>query len=464
MAETQFVERLTPLDLIMPGGYVGALLVFPTTQQFPTILTRLQKSLDNVCKRIPWLMGRVFSRSTAEGHPSTLEIRWTAEDTAPRIADKGSLLRAYEELSRDQIPLESIPADMWIRPGAFQIEAGSGPPVFVASLFRFVDGKAVGLCIQIHHNAVDGFGFSEILSFWARCMNESSKSSIPASFGISLDRNARLVKALGQSSATHPSLDELFKRHPEYSRSPPLLPTERSACTSEILTITMENINGFKESLRPYLATTPSTNTVACALLWSAITRARMHRNPDLANKTSRLPMAVNGRKRLDANLTDPQNPYLGNMVLFSLAEMAAHHVSNCGQRSGGSSAKLFADACQIVAQAQSPDQIDAAHIRDVYGIMSGLEDHRSIFPGWELFGSRDLFITSWADLSIYEFDFGHGLGKPQFVRVPYAQGDGNVIVLPRKRNGLGERLEAVVMLQRDDLEVLKKDGIWEAL
>jgi hypothetical protein len=352
---------------------------------------------------------------------------------------------------------------MWTSRSAIQMESGSGAPVFVASLFRFADGKGVGLCIQTHHNAVDGFGFAEILGFWARHMNESSKSTIP-SFGLSLDRNSRLAKALDQKSGTRrPSLDELFGRHPEYSRHPPVLPTEVSACTSEILTITMEKINGFKENLKPYLETAPSTNTVSCALLWSAIIRARMRRDPTLENKTSRLPMAVNGRKRLDTNFADAQNPYLGNMVLFSLAEMPARDVSDCGQ-GGGPSTELLADACRIIAQAQSPDRIDAGHIRDVCNIMKDLEDYRSIFPGWELFGSRDLFITSWADLNMYEFDFGDGLGKPQLIRIPYVQADGNVIILPRKRNGAGERLEAVIMLKRDDLEVLKEDNLWEAL
>lgn len=459
MAETQFVERLTSLDLLMPRGYVGALLVFPTTQPSQALLNKLQNSLSLVCERFPWLMGQVFSTSATEGQRSTLEIRWTATDTAPQITDKGSISHAYEELSRAKMPLESIPADLWICPGAIQIGPGSGAPVFAASLFSFADGKAVGLCMQIHHNAVDGFGFNEILSLWARCMNKSG--SHMSSFSPSLDRNGRIAKALDQDSATCPPLDELFERHPEYSRSPPVLPTKVFDCTSEILTITMEKIDAFKEDLKPYLATTPSTNTVACVLLWSAITRSRMRRNPDLGNKTSRLPMAVNGRKRLDPDFADCQNPYLGNVVLFSLAEMAARDVSNCGQ-GGSSSAELLAEACRIVAQAQSRERIDARHIREVCGIIEGLEDHRSLFPGWELFGSRDLFITSWADLNMYELDFGDDFGKPQFVRTPYAQADGNVIILPRKRSVIGERLEVVVMLQKDDLEVLKEDSLWE--
>jgi hypothetical protein len=465
MAETPFVERLTPLDLLMPGGYVGAVLVFPTTQPSPILLITLQTSLDLVCKRVPWLMGRLFPISAAEGQKPTLEIRWTARDTAPRILDKGSLPVAYEGLSRIQIPLASIPADVWPARRGVQPKPGSEPPVFAASLFHFADGKAVGLCIQGHHNTMDGFGFAEIVNMWARYMNES-ESQI-SSFNSPLERNTRLSNALDVSSKfiTRPSLDVLFERHPEYSRLPPELPTEVSVCTSEILTIPMKKIEEVKQSLKPYLGTTSTTNTVACTLLWSAITRARMRRTQDLDNKSSRLPMAVNGRKRLNADLTDPQNPYLGNMVLFSLAEMAARDVSDCGR---GGSTELLADVCRIVAQAQSPDRIDAGHIREVYSLVEGLNDYRSIFPGWELFGSRDLFITSWADLNMYDFDFGDALGKPQFVRIPYAQADGNVIILPRKRVATGAAseygLEVVVMLQRDDLEALKEDSLWEAL
>ncbi|KAI1383449.1 transferase family-domain-containing protein [Hypoxylon trugodes] len=464
MAETQFAEGMTPLDLLMPGGYIGAVLVFPTTEPPSDLLTKFQNGLDLVCKRIPWLMGQVFQTSTAEGQKPSLEIRWTATDAAPRIVDKGTLSATYEELSQVKVPLESIPSDMWPTPGQVQAElgSGSGAPVFGANFFRFTNGKAVGLCVQTHHNSMDGFGFAEIINLWAQFMSEP-ESQVP-SFSFASERNTRLAKAIGQNPNTA-SLDELFEKHPEYSRIPPVLPTEFASCTSEILTISMKKIETYKESLKPHLETTPSTNTVACALLWSAITRARMRRTPDLEHKTSRLPMAVNGRKRLDPSLADHQNPYLGNMVLFSTAEQPARSVCDC---STANSAVLLADICRAVAQAQSPERINGTHIREVHHLAHEINDHRTIFPGWELFGSRDLFITSWADLNFYEFEFGSGLGKPEFVRIPYAQADGNVIILPRKRNVDGpvssQVIEAVIMLQRQDLDVLKEDSLWEKL
>ncbi|KAF1991749.1 hypothetical protein K402DRAFT_388299 [Aulographum hederae CBS 113979] len=84
------------------------------------------------------------------------------------------------------MPLESIPADVWpTSSGGVQAtpEPGSGTPVFAASFFRFADGKAVGLCIQTHHNTMGGFGFAEIVKLWARGTSEFE--SHIASFGSS---------------------------------------------------------------------------------------------------------------------------------------------------------------------------------------------------------------------------------------------------------------------------------------
>lgn len=457
----QHVERLSSLDLLMPGGYVGAALLFRAAGQTSSHLSSFQDAIDKVCERIPWLKGRVFAIPASNDVKPGLEIHWSGEDATPGVLDKGKLEQAYESLREQGVPHESIPVDVW--PLANTVQAGAeskdGAPVFAASVFGFADDAASGLCVQIHHNAVDGFGFAEILRQIARYM--SGHDGSPPNLSSAFNRTERLEKALrAESEQEKPmlSLDELFERHPEYSRVAPQMPTKFSACNSTILSIPMSTIDSWKQKLNPFMVTNPSTNTVACTLLWSAITRTRMRRDPELATKTTHLPMAVNGRKRLHADLADMKDPYLGNVVLFSIAEMNARGVAACGT---GESVELFAKACQAVADAQSSEKINADHIREVCQISKQTDDHPGIFPGWELFGSRDLFITSWADLNIYDLDFGPALGKPDDVRIPYAQADGNVIILPRKRGSADERIEAVVMLREVDLNVLKDDGLW---
>jgi hypothetical protein len=96
---------------------------------------------------------------------------------------------------------------------------------------------------------------------------------------------------------------------------------------------------------------------------------------------------------------------------------------------------------------------------------MDRVDDPRSLFVGWDLFGSRDVTITSWADMDLYNVDFGEGMGKPELLRLPYTDSaDGVAIVLPRKRGVEREMIEVVIMLRRDHMEELEKDSMWNTL
>lgn len=106
---------------------------------------------------------------------------------------------------------------------------------------------------------------------------------------------------------------------------------------------------------------------------------------------------------------------------------------------------------------------IDIQHIAEAYTVSESLESNQFLFPGWDLFKARDLTVTSWAQLDFYGMDFGEGLGKPDFVRVPYTEADGVCMILPRKRqmDAENELLDVVVMLRNDDMAVLEKDDTW---
>jgi hypothetical protein len=86
------------------------------------------------------------------------------------------------------------------------------------------------------------------------------------------------------------------------------------------------------------------------------------------------------------------------------------------------------------------------------------MPEARALFVGWDLFGSTDLTITSWAD-------FGSGIGKAGFVRFPYMEADGVAIIMPRKHRGENDEvLEVVVALRRDDMAALEEDEMWQTL
>ncbi|KAE8378268.1 transferase family-domain-containing protein [Aspergillus bertholletiae] len=457
MAEPTCVEQLAPLDLSMPSTYIRVLLVFEQAGSALQIIQSLQSGLDKLSSQLPWLSGRVFQKASTQDRASVLEIRWNASQTLT-LVDKGTIAAPYKPASSHGIPSEAIPSDVWPAPGMIDgalLEMGA--PVFAASIFRFAD-EGVGLCVCLHHNAVDGTGLSEIIRLWARNVVDPRFTFTSSPLSRSERLSATLSLDLQAASST--SSDNLFMLHPEYSRIPPTMPEEFPSCTSKLFMISMHWIDTLKELMCNDMSKAPSTNTVLCALIWATITRVRMQHNPSLGDGISRLGMAVNGRHRIGENFSGPESPFLGNAVVYSLSKFPAGALAASDETPVRSLAKI----CEHIAQSQSRSVINSRYIAEVYHLIDRMEDCRSLFVGWDLFGSRDLTITNWADLGLYEMDFGDLLGRPKFVRLPYMEADGVALILPRQRSASQEVLEVMIMLRRDHMDALEKDPMWQAL
>ncbi|KAL4901849.1 transferase family-domain-containing protein [Aspergillus multicolor] len=473
------IENLTPLDAAMPRTYIKVLLVFdgassasPAQQ---SVTQTLQEGLDKLVKKVPWLSGRVFSAQGNKG----LETRYE-EGGRPLLLDKGAVTATATD---------GTPAQVWpVLESAFE----DGAPVFAASVFRFAPSpvpgdhagenpsQGIGLCVCMHHSAVDATGFTEIIKLWAE--NVKNRSVAFPSGPEVTPRHVQLSEALSPDlqdfRSTTPSRESLLAQHPEYSTTPPAPPTAFHShslfppCTSKPFTISINWLNTLKELLQKHTSTKkpPSTNTLLCALLWTTITRARSRRDPSLLSKTtSRLVTAVNGRSRLE--LKEPnEHAYLGNTVLYALtpypAADLASSTSDADPEPDVYPRRALAAICDRISEAQGPCTINRRHIAGVYALH---ENVSPVFPGWDLFGSRDVVVTSWADQDLYGVDFGEGLGSPNAVKFPATEkgpfADGVVAVLPRQRGeGEAERIEVLVMLREDDMAALEGDSLWQTL
>ncbi|RSM17906.1 hypothetical protein CDV31_003332 [Fusarium ambrosium] len=455
MASTH-IERLTPLDHLMPRTYVGVVFSFRTTESTTKISARLQDGLVSLSKQLPWLSGRVFptTRAREGGEVPGLEIRWTDDDAIPAIQDKGVINSSYANAAESVMPPSAVPADVMPVPAMVdEATFSSGVPIFGASIFQFADKQGVGLFVSTHHNVVDADGFAQVMKLWAQNLSGAE----PSGEMLGLDRFTRLSEALSEdlSAVSSQSTAEIFAAHPGHSSAPPAFPTEFSPATSKVFTIPIDQINAIKEQLEGLVSTPPTTNTIVSAIVWSAVTRARSQRKSDLQGESSRLAMAVNGRRRLGEGFSTAENPYFGNNILYSLAKTEVDNLNT----SDAEFAQKLAKVCDAIAESQSPTKINSRHIAEIYTLSEKMENYQMIFPGWDLFSSRDFTLTSWADLGLYELDFGAGLQKPEFVRAPHSEADGVGLVMPRKRSE-DEVLEVIVMLRKDDMEVLESNGI----
>ncbi|KAM4057678.1 transferase family protein [Hirsutella rhossiliensis] len=246
---------------------------------------------------------------------------------------------------------------------------------------------------------------------------------------------------------------------PRLQRAPA---TDLPPCTFRMFTIPTTRVNAIKQQLSSYMPRAPTTNTVFFAVLWSAVTRVRMQRNPALATETSKMAIPVNGRRRIGAEFSTPDNPYLGNVVLYALPELLGQGLST------SSAPEALAKICHAIDQSHSP-KIDLHHIAEVYSLVDRSEDYRAIGVSWDLLSGRHLAILSWADFGLHGMDFGMGLGLPDFIRVPCGGGaaDGLCLLLPRRvpvaADASEEVLELLIVLRREDMHALEQDGIWQS-
>lgn len=456
MASTH-IEPLAPLDHLMPRTYVGVVFSFRTTESTTATSSRLQRGLVSLSKQLPWLTGRVFptTRAREGGEVPSLEIRWSDDDAVPTIQDKGIIDVSYTSAAESAMHPSAVPADMMPVPAMVdEATFSSGVPIFGASVFQFADKQGVGLFVSIHHNVVDAAGFAQVMKLWVQKLSGAE----PSGEKLGLDRFTRLSEALSEdlSAVSAKSTAEIFEAHPEHSSAPPAFPAEFSPATSKVFTIPIGRIDAIKKQLEGLVSTPPTTNTIISALIWSAVTRARAQRKSDLQGQSSRLAMAVNGRRRVGEEFSTTENPYFGNNILYSLAKT---EVDNLNNSSDADFVQKLVKVCDAIAESQSPTKINSRHIAEIYTLAEKVDNYQMIFPGWDLFSSRDFTLTSWADLGLYELDFGPGLEKPEFVRAPHSEADGVGLVMPRKR-AEDEVLEVIIMLRKDDMEALESNGI----
>lgn len=458
MHDSNCVETLDPLDSSMPRTYIRVAWIFEPTGSLQQTTQKLQYGLDKLAKQVGWISGKIHPVPPTPGSASSLEIRWNSNNT-PALVDQGSIPTSYRWASSHGMLAEAIPSEVWPLPGMIDDTLfTAGAPVFGASIFRFAD-EGVGLCVCLHHNAVDATGVSEILRLWSRNITDPgfTLSSAPDS------RSERFAQALSfdlqKTSSMTP--DEILSRHPEYSSIPPTLPEGFPACRSKMFTISLHWVDILKELMRKYASTPLTTNTVICALTWAAITRVRIKSNPSLAAEKVRLATAVNGRHRISETFSSPESPFLGNAVFYSLSRRSAGTLAGTDE----TPVSTLAQVCDQIAHSQSDSVINSRHIAEVYRLVDLMEDcTKSLFVGWDLFRSRDLTITSWADLDLYGVDFGEDIGKPKYVRMPSMEADGVAIILPRQRAVEHEVLEVIVMLRNEHMDALEEDTMWQTL
>jgi hypothetical protein len=220
--------------------------------------------------------------------------------------------------------------------------------VFDATYIPIEGGLVINMCV--HHGVMDGRGPATLTEMWAEFTRLDGQGDISTETETAmvtvtklpdpdelLTREARLIASSGRHSEhAELSMEDFSRRfEKDHAFGQDLmallsLTAEGPKCASRIFSFSASKLEVFKKQLAKStdLEYAITTNSILCAVIWSAITRICLSQRSRPPTDASRFSLAVDGRRRLGALINEP-GPYLGNVVLISSVDVSLDLLEN---------------------------------------------------------------------------------------------------------------------------------------
>ncbi|OTA99798.1 hypothetical protein M426DRAFT_252294 [Hypoxylon sp. CI-4A] len=448
------MEPLSPLNRLMPRGYVRQMLCFPSTHA--DVAEVLKAGLAGVVADVPYLLSGVATSNDSK-HVSLSEPYQTLEDLYSE-QDISDVIN-YEVIKRQSFPPSAF-AVPDIIPSDTQPPFSNPAPVFRARL-SLVKGGFI-LCIAVHHCTTDITGFGALLKIWASYCKAGVSTA--AGFDRTWLNRRDLLERPGMFAKQAPtSIPELLHvREPDEHAKLVGVSSRPSDLTTGIFFFPQETLYALKKVVNDYIASEGSAGWVSSgdiltALLWSAILDAEQDPAAGVEGFNT-IGCPVNFRSRLKPPLSPD---YLGAAFVMTTATVLREDLVSFATGASPSNIDTLSDSASISRLAKiattiraSLQRVDEEIVRNVLAYLdTAPNDHPPIILGPRHDG---ISIVSWADQSAYELDWGEIVGKCDAVRLPKLVYKRYPIVLPRipnRDNETGGGLEVIVSFDKQIFE-----------
>jgi hypothetical protein len=462
---------LSPLDQHGPKVFTRMALIFPVIEYGPAI-ERLQLALSRTCDQLPYLKGTVVEGDLSQRKQCS--IIFDPADAAPQFIEivAPSGMRSYTDLKMDRTP---FPPEVFPSPMVPGGPVDTAIPVLGGSYTKIQGGLVV--CIATYHKVVDGTGYSEILKLLAQHSRKDTTSTLS---GIGPDPNEitmRRRRILGGKLEVSNELKELdleamLSRHTEYTLKSKINLDRTNGSfgapnagrfafsgnnTNQVFAFSGAKLEAAKSLLADKLPSSSLTvNNILTAVIWAFITHIRATRKEGaLTARTSTIDFSVSGRRLVGDSMLDP--PFLGNAIGYAQTKA---HISELSFLPSLDTVDRLIAIIDDIANASA--KLTATTMESLVHLSDKNPDLSNITMSWLLNGPGDLHFISWAQVAIYELDFGPTLGRPGFMRSAFIRLDGVVTFLPRRRSEAGnEEMDVSVLLREDDMERLSHELTW---
>jgi len=410
------------------------------------IVKTLRGGLKRLAASFPWLAGQVVNEGACEGNSGVFSIR-SFEETprlVPKLSKDGPSLPSMHQFRAANFPCTMLDEDVLaprhtLPGGVIETQADPEPVLLVQP--TFIDGGLV-LTFASHHATMDMTGMGQVMHLLSKaCRNEPFTAEELASGNM--DRH-NIIPILEDYYEPGPELSYQIVKLPPPSDANLERPPPPPLCTWVYFTFSPASLKALKSATTGTLPASSnfiSTDDALSALVWQAITRARLPRLPK--GTTTTFSRAIDVRRYLNVPATYP-----GLMQNMTYHTHAAVELSS--QPLGVVAAELRAAVDPATTSLTRSTRALATFVRRAAD-KSGFSFTATVDP------STDLMLSSWSKVDCYGLDFSLGLGDgPEVVRRPtFVPVESLVYLMPKAPDG---EIAVMICLRNEDMERLRVD------
>ncbi|PWY66383.1 hypothetical protein BO94DRAFT_540666 [Aspergillus sclerotioniger CBS 115572] len=419
------------------GGFTKSVKVvlfyyIPATVDPERVVSSVFEGVKNATRQLPFMAGHLqFNPSKTlciETSPdSSVEVsirRFTSTECEPFSILAKASFSPNLDLTRF-LPQEPTPTH----------------PVCLIQLSLIQGGLVIGF--RVDHAAGDWVSLDTFISLVCQSSKAHQEGQVMPAYTPDLHRAPYNTPSPDATLSQQDRLAQIPLFHivnkSQFQFNPP--PSTRAG----IYRITESTIQQLKAQCVPYLDEVEYITSYDCisALIWTSLTRARLHIHPDQANTPTRFVHPIDVRSRDPHHKTSSR--YFGNAVIGTLAGPvpATTLISNG-----------LAAAATLIRQ--SIHAIDISKIGHLTALQASLADTEMLLPNAN-FAGMDLFMNTWYTGSADKYDLGATAGPVAF-RVQAGVPGACAMILPNLAGGATRVFEVFVQAPVSEYECLMKD------
>ncbi|KAI1279781.1 hypothetical protein F5Y07DRAFT_357802 [Xylaria sp. FL0933] len=468
----------SPLDQTMPPIYYAIILAFPVQLAHREYaLTALQNGYSRLLQERPYLAGDIVRLDSPGVRPGSLKL--TVPNPLPSIKlDVADLSESpefkgysYPSMCKAGMPPSLLNAELL----APYVGGPANTTKVLTGRVNWIEGGCL-LAISASHAALDAQGTFMVMKSWAQlCQPEVSpeirscphsqrwKTEVKTAGGRLMIQGTASSQKPYEGLKSRPELWNLLGLHSEDNLAPPTasLPTCIPGAPGEVpgvrnclFCFSVQDAAALKAAATPQASRGWISTQDACsAHIWTSLMRARFpdhdisvsngRLNEDSDEPLSSMNVAIDGRR----------------IPGYHFAPSRINNTIYCCQPQLPLSMILERDNLPLIAgtirQKIEAVKSDQDLINDANALAAAIPNVGNLTFVFKDFMGIDFVTTSWTDLPYYDLDFGPGLGKPDFFRMPRNQFTGACCMLPRRPNG---DIEVVVSGRVEEIGRLLKD------